>query len=288
MFKLWGNKRLLILLFALIVFIAIMGITQRNREAITWPEKWITDTVTWTQSLFNTPAAYVAGVFKDIRTMRVIYEENEALKRTISFYARDVARLNKLEKENERLKEMLEFTERQKERDNYIYRIAHVVSRSTDVYNNTIRIDLGSEDGIKENMAVATDQGLIGRTVRVSAFYSTVELITNLELNEDSIKAISATVQGNESSFGIIQSYDRQEKTLLMTKIRHEDPLKEGDVIVTSGLGGVYPKGLVIGTVVSRSAGELGTITHTAEIAPAADFDPLNLHEVFVVEVPSL
>lgn len=269
-------------------FIAIMGITQANREAITWPEKWIADTVTWTQSIFNAPAAYVAGVFKDIRVMGDIYDENKALKKTLALYAKDVARLNKLEQENERLKEALQFTERQKARDNYIYRIAHVVSRSTDVYNNTIRIDLGSEDGIKENMAVTTDRGLIGRTVRVSSFYSTVELITNLELNEDNVKAISATVQGNETSFGIIQSYDRQKKTLLMTKIRHEDPLKEGDVIITSGLGGVFPKGLVIGTVVSRSAGELGTITHTAEIAPAAEFDPLSLHEVFVVEVPEL
>lgn len=288
MFRLLGNKRLLILLFALIFFIAVMGLTKVKRESVTWPEMVISDTVSWMQSLLNKPAAYVAGLFEDIGNMRTLYEENKALKRTISFYARDVARLNLLEKENERLQEALAFTERQKKLNDYTYRIAHVVSRSTDALNSTVRIDLGSKDGIRENMPVMTSEGLIGRTIRVTPFHATVELLHNLE-TDDTSKAIAATVLGNEErSFGIIQSYDRSNKVLRMTKIKHEDPLVEGDIVITSGKGGVYPEGLVIGTVISRDAGILGTITHTADIKPAADFDPLNLREVFVVEVPEL
>jgi len=284
--KLFGNKRLLILLAALIFFVAVMGITKGNRENITWPEKFVTDSISWMQGLLYRPAAWVAGFVDDIRRLRRLYEENKTLKRTIVFYERDMARLNYLEEENRRLKEALGFTERQKSRDRYIYRIARVVSRSTDALNNTIRIDLGSEDGVRENMAVVTAQGLVGRVVRVSPFYATVELLTNLDIDEDSSKAIAATVEGNESSFGIIQSYDRESGLFLMTKIRLEDPISEGDKVVTSGLGGVFPPGLVIGTVVTRGAGMLGTITHTALVRPAADFDPLSLREVFVVEVP--
>lgn len=286
MLKLFGNKRLLILLAALILFIALMGITKGKRESMTWPEKFVSDTISWVQGVLYRPASRVAGFVEEIGRLRRLYEENKALKRTIVFYERDMARLNFLEEENRRLKEALGFTERQKSRDNYVYRIARVISRSPDALNNTIRIDLGSEDGVRENMAVTTSHGLVGRVVRVSPFHATVELLTNMEIDEVSTKAIAATVEGNERSFGIIQSYDRQKGLLLMTKITHEDPIAEGDVVVTAGTGGVFPPGLVIGTVVSREAGMLGTITHTALVRPAADFDPFSLKEVFVVEVP--
>jgi rod shape-determining protein MreC len=135
-------------------------------------------------------------------------------------------------------------------------------------------------------MAVTTVDGLIGRVVRVAPFHSTVQLITNLNDKANNTKSIAATVLGNEeASFGIIQSYDRAEGVLLMTKISQDDPLKVGDIIVSSGLGQVFPKGLVIGEVVEREVGEFG-ITHVAKIKPAADFS--RLYEVFVVEMPEM
>ena len=287
MFKLLGNKRLFILLFALIFFIAVMGLTMRNRESVTWPEKFITDSLTWTQSLISKPAASIAGFFRDIGNLRTVYEENRALKQTLAFYARDVARLNTLERENARLREALQFTERQKSMDNYTYRIARVISFSTDPFNDTIRIDLGSEDGIKENMAVVSPLGLVGRIGRVSPFHSTVELITNMDPGNADSSAISATVRGKEdATFGIIDTYDREANVLHMSKIELEDPLAVGDVVVTTGFGGIYPPGLTIGTVLSRETEKFGTITHTAEVRPAAEFSPLKLREVFVVEVP--
>ena len=287
MFKLLGNKRLFILMLALIFFIAVMGITKGGREKPTWAEHFVADTVTWLQGAVSRLSAFLAALAADIRSLRTVYEENKALKRTLAYYARDVARLNALERENERLKEALAFTERQKSLDDYVYRIAHVISMSPDVLNNTMRIDLGEVDGIKVNMAVVTPDGLIGRVVRVTSFTSTVELILNLAEDNSDTKAIAATVRGKESlSFGIVQSYDREQNLLTMTKIKQDDPLAEGDVVITSGTGGVYPPGIVIGTVVSREAGGLGTITHAARIRPAADFDPLRLREVFVVEVP--
>lgn len=233
------------------------------------------------------PAAFVAGFLQDIESLRTVYEENRELKRTLAYYARDVARLNTLEQENERLQEALNFTEHQKELDDYIYRIARVTSFSPDPLNSTIKIDLGAVDGIKENMTVISSKGLVGRVVRVSEFYANVELITNMDAGSDESKAISATVQGKEdTSFGIIESYDRSSNVLTMSKIEIEDPLAVGDTVVTSGFGGIFPPGLVIGTVLSRETDKFGTITHTAEIQPAAEFSPLKLREVFVVEVP--
>lgn len=282
MFKLLGNKRLLLILFSLILFIAIMGITFIKRESPTWPEKFLSDSTAWIQGLFYKPASSVAGFFEDLSQIEKLYEENQVLKQTLAHYARDVAKLNTLEEENERLKSALNFTERQKMQDDYTYHIARVVSVSPDVNNSLIQIDLGEKDGIKENMAVTTVDGLIGIVTRVKPFYSSVQLLTDLNSQSTMTKAVAATVRGQDS-FGIIESYDAEEGVLLMTKIKQEDPLVEENIVVTSGLGGIYPEGITIGEVISREVGEFG-LTYTAKIKPAAKFD--HLREVFVIEVP--
>jgi rod shape-determining protein MreC len=284
--KLLGNKRLFILLFALIIFIAVMGLTSGNRENMTWPEKMLQDTVKWTQSLFYKPASFAAGLFEDIKHMRLLYEENQALRQTLAHYARDSARLSMLESENIRLKEALKFTEQQMQLDEYKYHIAEVISESADPFNQTININIGSKDGIKEDMVVVSTKGLIGRVTRVSPFYSSVQLITNLDVRVSSTKAVTTTVQGKENvSFGIIESYDRENNYLIMNKIPQDDPMVIGDTVVTSSLGPVFPEGIVIGTVVSREEGDFG-LTHTALIKPAASFH--HLREVFVVETTML
>ena len=182
-------------------------------------------------------------------------------------------------------KRALHFTERQKSLYDYKYLIAQVVAVSTNPYDETIRINLGSKDGIRVNMVVITTQGkggLVGIVTRVDPFYSSVMPLT--ELNENSTKAIAATVLGRENdSFGIIESYNKETDKLTMTKIAETDKLAKGDTIITSGKGNVFPRGMVIGTVDSSQVGDFG-LTYTATITPAADFN--HLSEVFVVQVP--
>ncbi|MFH5182234.1 rod shape-determining protein MreC [Paenibacillus sp. TAB 01] len=282
--KLLGNKRLRILMLGLICFIALMGLTLGKRERLTWPEKFITDTVSWTQGLFYKPAGYVAGFFEDMGQLRTIFEENKVLKQTLTKYARDTTRLNDLEQQNKRLQEALGFTERQKQSNNYTFRIAEVVAVNPDLLNNTVRINLGEKDGVKPNMAVMSVEGLVGRVVQVSSFYSNVQLLKGIDDTANESKAIAVTVKGRENeSFGIIESYDREKQTLLMTKIDPNDKLAVGDVVITSGLGQIFPRGIEVGKVISREPGTFG-ISHVAVIQPFAAFD--HLREVFVVMVP--
>ncbi|MCI3923618.1 rod shape-determining protein MreC [Paenibacillus sp. TRM 82003] len=286
MFKFMGNKRLFLLLAAIMFFIALMGFSLSVRGGASWPEKFAADTTAFAQSLIYKPVRSVAGFFEDVRRLKTVYEENQALRLTLSQYARDTARLNDLESQNERLKEALAFTERQRLAHQYTYRIAEVVAESPDRYNRVIRINLGERDGIKLDMAVMTVDGLIGRIVRVSPFTANVQLITDLNGEEGGIRGIAATVQGGESdSFGIIEDFNTENGTLLMTKIEQSDPLKVGDTIVTSGLGELFPEGIVIGVVTEKRVGDYG-LTYTATVEPAAQFN--HLREVFVVEVPSL
>jgi rod shape-determining protein MreC len=263
-----------------------MGLTLGNRAQMTMPEKFVKDTVSWTQGLFYRPAAYIAGFFEDIRQLSVIYEENKTLKLTLTQYARDTQKLNELEAQNKVLKDALGFTERQKQANNYKYRMAEVVTVNADPFNNTLSINLGQKDGIKKDMAVMTIDGLVGRINEVSEFYSNVQLLTEINDTDSNSKAIAVTVKGRESqSFGMIESFDVKTGNLVMNKVDQADPMQVGDTVITSGLGLVFPNGIEIGKIVSIGLGEFG-ITHKVLVEPKASFR--HIREVYVVEVPEV
>jgi rod shape-determining protein MreC len=286
LFKFMGNKRLIFLLSGLVCFFILMGLTLGNRAQMTMPEKFVKDTVSWTQGLFYRPAAYIAGFFEDIRQLSVIYEENKTLKLTLTQYARDTQKLNELEAQNKVLKDALGFTERQKQANNYKYRMAEVVTVNADPFNNTLSINLGQKDGIKKDMAVMTIDGLVGRINEVSEFYSNVQLLTEINDTDSNSKAIAVTVKGRESqSFGMIESFDVKTGNLVMNKVDQADPMQVGDTVITSGLGLVFPNGIEIGKIVSIGLGEFG-ITHKVLVEPKASFR--HIREVYVVEVPEV
>lgn len=284
MFRLLGNKKLILLLACLILFIALMGLTLNDGGRMSWPEKFVKDTVSYAQGLIYIPLARLSDFASNLASLHLLYEENEALKSKLMDYARDAARLNQLEEQVARLEEALAFTERQKRQNRYIWRYAEVVSASPDPNVPTVNINLGETDGIRTNMAVATTDGLIGRIVEVAPFHSTVQLISAIDYHDDASKAIAATVKGKPDSFGMIERMTK-DGLLEMNKIPETDPLEAGDVVITSGYGGVWPQGIEIGRVVSRRVGDFG-ITHTALIEPFADLSAEKLRQVFVIEVP--
>ncbi|MBP1156588.1 rod shape-determining protein MreC [Paenibacillus sp. PvR052] len=273
------------LMLGLICFIALMGLTFGQRNYNTWPERFLKDTISWTQGLIYKPVGAIVGLFQDVGQLSTIYEENQVLRQTLTKYARDTTRLNDLELQNKRLQDALGFTERQKQMNDYKFRMAEVVYFNQG--NKMMTVNLGEKDGIRPNMAVMSVEGLIGRVVSVSSFYSDVQLLTGID-DKASLesKAISVTVKGKENeSFGFIETFDSDSQTLLMTKIDPKDPLQPGDTIITSGRGLVFPRGIEVGQVVEKKQGEFG-ITYVASIQPFASFN--HLREVFVVEVPEL
>ncbi|SFS58378.1 rod shape-determining protein MreC [Paenibacillus lignilyticus] len=284
LFNWMRNKRMFVLMIVFILFVAVMGFSIGDRKKLTWPENFSLDSTAFLQEWMYRPAGYVAELFKDLSNLHAIYKENEELRIAAAAYARDSIKYNFVEAKNKELQEMLNFTERQKQLYNYKYLIAQVVAVGNDPYSETIRINLGSKDGIKINMVVVTDKGLVGLVNRVDPFFSSVMPITKLSETSPDTKAIAATVLGKEKdSFGIVDNYHSDTGKLSMSKISEHDPLTKGDTIITSGQGNVFPRGMVIGTVDSSQVGDFG-LTYTATITPAADFD--HLTEVFVVQLP--
>jgi rod shape-determining protein MreC len=268
------------------MFIALMGFTLGPRTTLSWPEKFVRDTVGFVQNIFYKPAGYIAGLFEDLGNVRDVFKENEELKIALAQYTREKARFNFMESENIDLKIANNFTEAQSDKYNYEFHIAQVISVNSDTNNRSVVIDIGERDGVKVDMSVTSIEGLVGVVSKVSNFTSTVKLITTMDVKDPNTNSIAATALDNQAkTFGIIESYDELTSTLLMTGIKEDDPLKKDDTIVSSGSGGLYPRGMVIGTVESIQVGEMGFL-RTATIKPAANF--VDWKQLFVVFTPEV
>jgi rod shape-determining protein MreC len=269
------NKRLLILLVSLIILVALIGFSLREREQPTWSEQFVKDTIGWVQNLVSRPANYVAGFFENLSDLQNTYNENKELKKRVEKIATLEAEVQVLEKENARLNEILEKKETLRD---YEPMQATVIARNPDRWHEQVIINKGSINGVKKNMAVTTARGLIGKVKTVNKFTSTVQLLSG----NDPKNRISATILGGEQEiFGLIEGYDEKKKLLLLKQIPADAKINKDQHVVTSGKGGVFPKGLPIGQVTEVVPDEYG-LTQTAYVKPGASF--YDIEHVIVIE----
>jgi rod shape-determining protein MreC len=155
---------------------------------------------------------------------------------------------------------------------------APVIARDPTGVLHSIVLGLGTDDGVKPGHVVLSDQGLVGRVSEVGTNYSKVLLVT------DSSSVVSALVQGSRAT-GIVRGQFGD--ALIMDWLLQTEPVKEGDVVITAGLGigdelrSLYPKGLVIGTIAQVKPAEAAAYNR-AIITPAVDLR--RLEHVLVVK----
>lgn len=268
------NKRLIILLVSIIVLVALIGFSIREREKLTWPEQFIKDTSGWVQSLVSKPAHFVAGFFENLQDLQNTYEENKELKSRMEKLVSLEAQVQELEKDNKELRDIL--GEEETLRD-FEPLQATVIGRNPDRWHEMIIINKGKKHGIKKNMAVATAHGLIGKVKTVNQFSSTVQLLSAM----DPKNRISAIIQGDTNINGFVQGYDEEKKALLIKSIPAGVEIKKDQNVITSGMGGVFPQGLQIGKVIDVMPDQYG-LNQTALVKPGADF--YDLENIIVIK----
>lgn len=270
----FSNKRLIVLLISMIILVAMIGFSMRERTTLTKPEQFFKDSVATVQSIFYKPAKSVAGFFENISDLKNLYSENKVLKARLDEYAKLSVDFRDIKKENDELRELVGQSSSMRD---YHTIPASVIARSPDRWNNRLTLDKGSEDGVEVNMAVVTPNGLIGKVKNVQPFSSTVQLVSDL----DRTNRISAYVQDNQDVFGVIDGYDVEKQTLLFNNITIDVEVKEGGTVVTSGLGGIFPKNLIIGEIIEVRNDKYG-LTQSALIKPSADL--YNINHVMIVK----
>ncbi|MFC0557812.1 rod shape-determining protein MreC [Halalkalibacter alkalisediminis] len=271
----FSNKKLIILLVSIIILVALIGYSRTDREQITGPEQVIRDAVGWVQTIFTKPAYAIAGFFENVRDIQHIYEENRLLKARLDEYAQISVERNLLRNENNTLRDMIELDE---SLNDYLMRSAVVIHRSPDRWTEYIGLNRGSEHGIQPNMGVIDSKGgLIGKVKTVSEFSSRIQLLSD----NDRTNRVSAMISMDQPEYGFIEGYDEDTGLLIMRKIDLDAELEEDQMVVTSGKGGVYPSGLLIGEIVRVEPDEYG-LTQNAYIRPTADFFALDY--VYIIE----
>lgn len=261
--NLFGQKRWIVVFIAVIVLALMMSWSLFGRDNLTLPERIIHDVTAVVQSTIQKPAHYVAGLFADVRNINNIYSENKILKQKLNSMAHLEAELAIVTKENMSLRNLLALQESLADYDSVN---ALVIARSPDRWEQMLTINRGSAHGIERNMAVITDKGLLGKIYSTSRFSSRVILITDSTMTG----GIAAELAGKDSSFGIVDEFVPGSGYLLMSMIQPDIQLERGDIVVSSGLGGVYPRGLVIGHVESLRRTEDG-LTQTVYVKPIVD-----------------
>lgn len=209
--------------------------------------------------------ADVIAFFLELRTLR---QRNAELEQINSGLESEIFRLSEVERENGELRRFFQFAQ---ERPGLALRGAQIIGRvigeeSTN-FLDFILLDLGQIHGIQVGMPVVTDQGLVGRVSQVNSSTSEVLLITDVN------SAVQARLQSSGVT-GIIRGAARG--SLIMDFIQQGVDFSEGEIILTAGLGGRFPKGIPIGRVIEKRQRDVD-IVQQAIVQPLVDFNSLEL-----------
>lgn len=269
--KLWRNKPLWIALIAIILCLCLAAFTAGER------------TVRYTDGLFRTAAVsvreWIHGAQTEVgdfltRVFRpsTLQEENERLSEQLLEAERKLARYEELARENARLTELLHFVSAN---ENLSYITASVIGRDTNPYVETLTLNVGSRHGITQKMAVLTSDGIVGRVSEVGPTWCRVRTMCNEDLR------ISVMVERtrDEGMVGGLHYLDGQLQGVELYYLPSGADIEQGDRIITSGLGGIFPKGLFVGEILYCNEERSGT--HDAVVELAVDF--AHVEEVLVL-----
>ncbi|WP_273039380.1 rod shape-determining protein MreC [Tepidanaerobacter syntrophicus] len=268
-----SNRRWLIWILALIMLVTIISITLQKNDVFRAIENPILTFLSPIQKALSTAGFSIKEKIEFIPQIFQLKEENEALKKQVAELQRYKQNLLEYQRENEDLRKLLGLKEKNLQFD---LETAEVIGRDSDDWFNIILIDKGKNQGIDKDMAVITNDGLVGCIISATANTSKVMLIT------DERSAVSAMLQRTRDNGIVRGSINEVQKGYLEMDFLSKDAnIAKGDIVISSGLGGIIPKGIVVGEIVEAQK-ESHQLTQYAIIKPAADL--LKLEWVFVVK----
>ncbi len=264
----WWQKNKPLFLGGLLLLVALLwySVSLQQQEETNILESAILRITGPVQSSFNGFISSAADTWGHYLYLVDTAEENVQLVEENRSLRSALTQNDEIRLENERLRLLLEFKEEQA-----IETLpARVIAEDASSWFRTVMIDKGSEQGVTEGMPVVVAEGVVGRVVRSSPHFSRVLLVT------DASSAIASLLQNNRAR-GVCRG---QGERLVFDFVLRQEEVTVGDRVVTSGMGGVFPKGLVVGNVSSVQRQEFG-LFQAIEVAPTVDFS--HLEEVLVL-----
>lgn len=268
--KMIPKKYVVVMIIILIILILIIfSFTLKADRKLNPVESFLKDGLVYTEKVVMYPFNYISNKISEYKKLKSVNKDNAVLETSID-------RVSSIESENIELRRQLDELKEELNIDytlvDYEYLNATVVSRNVGFWYNTITIDKGSYNGVEKDMVVINSKGLIGRIIRTSAFTSDVRLITTSDTNNKISVHIS---NGDNDLYGLINNYNYSDNLLEVEGISNTKDVTIGDYVYTSGLGGIFPSGILIGTVseISTDSYDLAKII---KVVPSADFTDIN------------
>lgn len=256
------KKRLLLFLF-IIISLSLMTYQSNRGPLITL--KFLNNALYSFHSIKNSVKDSITSPF---RRMFLREEENIRLKAELTRILKDQQGYREAILENKRLKEILSL----KEREHRYITTAHVISRGTDRWANTLVIDKGLRDGITKDMIAITHKGLVGKISGVYDSHSSLLLLTDINFSAG-IRLQESRTEGVISGTGF--------RKCQLKYIPYEEEVKKGDIVITSGLDSLFPEGIPVGYVSKVNKKDIG-LFQDIEILPFVD--NLKIEEVVIIK----
>ena len=255
--------------FLYIILLVIFSVTLKEDRKLNKVESLFKDGFTYIENIITYPFNYVSDNIKSYKKLKDVEKSNDVLETSID-------RIDSIEAENIELRRQLDALKEELNINytlsDYEYLNATVISRNVGYWYNKLTINKGSYNGVEKDMVVICSKGLIGRVVKTSTFTSDVRLITTSDTNNKISVHVS---NGDNNLYGVINGYDYKKSVLELEGISNTKDVNVGDYVYTSGLGGIFPAGILIGTVteITTDSYDLAKIM---KVTPSVDFNDIN------------
>lgn len=265
-----SKKYILILIIILIILLLIIfSFTLKEDRKLSKAESLLKDGLIYSEKIITYPFNYIKENIKEYKKLKDVNKNNNILETSID-------RIDSIEAENIELRRQLETLKEELNINytlsDYEYLNTTVVSRNVGYWHNKITINKGTYNGVEKDMVVISSKGLIGKVIKTSTFTSDVRLITT----SDTSNKISVHISnGDNNLYGLINSYDYNKNVLELEGISNTKDVNIGDYVYTSGLGGVFPTGILIG-IVEEITTDSYDLAKIIKVKPSADFNDIN------------
>ena len=227
------------------------------------------DSVVAIQNVVSYPFRFIFSSADNLGNLSSTMDENEVLSSNVDKVDYLISENLELKKQLEAMKDELGITNTLVD---YECINATVISRNVGYWYNNITINKGSSDGIVNDMIVINSKGLVGRVYSTSKHNAVVRLITTSDTNNKISVSVS---HGGKYIYGLINRYNYSKNVLEVEGISNTEDVLVGDYVYTSGLGGIYPSGILIGIVDSISTDSYD-LSKIINVKTVANFDDIN------------
>jgi rod shape-determining protein MreC len=256
----------------ILILLSLAGLALDQNEQLQPIEDLALRFVAPVQGRLTSLISNLSDLTKTTQDLRELRRHNEELQGLADSLMIENVRLKEIESENEALRRLLNFTQANPSHD---YKAAEVKGRvighDPSNFLSYLTIDLGSQHGIEKGMPVVTERGLVGRITDVGSNWAKVMLII------DPSSSVNALIQTSRAT-GVVEG--QVGGSLVMKYIPQGEPVNVNDIVLTSGLGGNFPKKLIIGQVTAVRQRDI-EMFQEAEVRPTVDFN--NLEIVLVI-----